>query len=193
VNEGRWRLRVTSQTLGVGPVSLGVRVTFDDHTVVRSAPLKIDIAPPEFAGKAPGDHPLDEGKIATAATKGSHKEVKPIKLDGRLRGLKDVQHLTMAGQFTVTRSGFYELVVTGAGEISLAVDARPLLSGQAMNRKQTRFLPLSLEQGSHDMKIEFSPADNRPYLKLILEGDQVATIPEVKVVRDIRKQVNATP
>ena len=193
VNEGRWRLRVASQMLGVGPVSLGVRVTFDDNTMVRSAPLKIDIVPPEFAGKAPGDHLLDEGEIKTAATKGSHKEVKPIKLDGRLRSLKDVQHLTMAGQFTVTRSGFYELVVTGAGEISLAVDAHPLLSSQTMNRKQTRFLPLSLEQGSHDLKIEFLPADNRPYLKLILEGDQVATIPEVNVARDIRKQVNAAP
>ena len=193
VKDGRWRLQVASQLLGVGPVSPGVRVTFDDGTVVRSAPLEIDIALPEFTGKAPGTHRLDDGEIETAATEDNHKEVKPIKLNGKLRNLKGVQHLTMAGQFTVARSGFFELVVTGAGEISLAVNDRPLLSSQTMNRKQTRFFPLSLEQGSHDLKIEFSPAGKQPYLKLILEGDQVATIPEVKVVSDVRKQASATP
>jgi hypothetical protein len=188
VKDGRWRLQVASRILGVGPVSPGVRVTFDDNTVVRSAPLKIDIAPPEFAGKATGTRRLDDGEIETAATEHNNKEVKPVKLDGKLPNLEGVQHLTMAGQFTVARSGFYELVVTGTGKISLAVNDRPLLSSQTMNRKQPRFFPLSLEQGSHDLKIEFSPADKRPYLKLILEGDQVATIPEVRVVSDIRKE-----
>jgi len=193
VKNGRWRLQVTSQMLGVGPVSLGVRVTFNDHIVVRSTPLKIDITPPAFVGKAPGTHRLNTGEIGTVETEGNHKEVNPVKLNGRLRNLKNVQHLTMTGQFTVARSGFFELVVIAAGKISLVVDNRPLLSDQVMDRKQTRFFPLALGQGSHDLKIEFSPADNRPYLKLILEGDQVATIPEVEVIRDIRKQAKAKP
>jgi hypothetical protein len=182
VKDGRWLLQLASQMLGVGPVSLGVRVTFDDNIIVRSAPLKIDIAPPEFTWKATATHRLDDGEIETAATEDNHKKVKPVKLDGQLRNIKDVQHLTMAGQFTVARSGFFELVVTGGGKISLAVGEHSLLSSQTINRKQTRFFPLSLEQGLHDLKIEFSPADKRPYLKLILEGDQVATIPEVEVV-----------
>jgi hypothetical protein len=193
VKDGRWRLQFASQVLGVGPVSLGVHVAFDDNTVVRSAPLKIDITLPEFTGKAPGTHHIGTGKIEAAETEGNHKEANPIKLSGSLSSLKDAQHLTMAGQFTVARSGFYELVVTGTGEISLVVNDRPLLSSETMNRKQTRFFPLSLEQGSHDLKIEFSPADKRPYLKLILEGDQVATIPEVEVLRDVSKEVNALP
>jgi len=62
-----------------------------------------------------------------------------------------------------------------------------------MDRKQTRFFPLALEQGSHDLQIEFSPADKRPYLKLILEGAQVATIPEVEVVRDSSRESNVRP
>ena len=193
VNGGRWRLQVASQMLGVGPVSLGVHVTFDDNTVVRSAPLEIKIVPPELAGKAPGTDQHDAGKIETTANEGDLKEVKPIKLDGRLRNLKDVQHLTMAGQFTVARSGFYELVVSGEGKISVIVDNHTRLSDQDIDMKQTRFFPLALEQGPHDLQIEFSPADNRPYLKLILEGDQVATIPEVRVVKDIRKKENAAP
>jgi hypothetical protein len=188
VKDGRWRLQLASRMLGVGPVSLGVRVAFDDNTVVRSAPLKIDITPPAFTGKAPGTYQLDTGKMETAATKDNHKEANLIKLNGGLRSLENVQHLTMAGQFTVDGSGFFELVVTGAGKISLVVDNHSLLSDQSMDRKQTRFFPLALEQGLHDLQIEFSPADNRPYLKLILEGDQVATIPEVEVVRETRKQ-----
>jgi len=193
VKEGRWRLQFAAQMLGVGPASLGVRVAFDDKTVVRSAPLKIDIMPPGFAGKAPDTQQVNTGKTAPAATKGKHKEDGPIKLNGRLRNVKDVQHLSMAGQFTVAQSGFFELVVAAGGKISLVVDNRPLLSGQSMDRKQTRFFPLALEQGSHNLQIEFSPADKRPYLKLILEGAQVATIPEVEVVRDVRKPSNVIP
>jgi hypothetical protein len=193
VNGGRWRLQIDSQILGAGPVSLDVRVAFDDNTVVRSAPLKIDIAPPEFTGKAASTQRLDPGKIETAETEGKPKESNPVKLGGKLRDITDVQHLTMAGQFAVAHSGFFELVVSGAGEISLAVDARPLLSNQTLVNKQTRFFPLALEHGPHDLKIEFSPADNRPYLKLMLEGDQVATIPEVRMVSEIRNKANATP
>ena len=193
VKDGNWRMQIASQMLGVGPVSLGVRVTFDDNTVVRSAPLKIDTAPPAFTGKATGTHRLDAGKPETAGTEGQHTEVKPIKLNGKLRKLKKVQDLAMEGGFTVAQSGFFELVVTGAGKISLAVDHHPLLSNETMDRNQTRFFPLALEQGLHDLKIEFLPADNRPYLKLILEGDQVATIPEVRMVSDIHKQENVTP
>ncbi|MDX2457975.1 MAG: hypothetical protein QNL87_10750 [Gammaproteobacteria bacterium] len=188
VNKGRWRLRIASQMLGVGPVSLGVHVAFDDNTVVRSAPLKIDITPPVFTGKAPGTPQLDTGKIETAGIKGNRKEANTVKLRGKLRDLPDAQHHTMAGQFMVAQSGFFELVVTGTGKISLAVDDHPLLSNQTMNREQTRYFPLVLEQGSHDLKVEYTPADNRPYLHVMLEGDQVATIPEVEVVRDIRKQ-----
>jgi hypothetical protein len=193
VLEGHWQLQADSKMLGLGPVSLNVRVAFDDTAVVRSAPLKIDIAPPEFAGKKPGTSRPDPGTIQATETGDTHDEAKPVKLDGRLKDLVDLQHVILAGQLTVERSGFFELVVTGAGEISIAVDGHALLSNQGMDRKQTRYLPLALEQGPHDLKIEFAPADNRPYLKLILEGDQVASIPEVRVLSDIRRQADATP
>ncbi len=193
VNGGRWQLRVGSRRLGVGPVSLGVRVTFDDGTVVRSAPLKIDIAPPKLAVKAADPHRPGPEKMEAAGTEGNLKEAKRVKLNGKLGNLTGVQHLGMAGQFTVARVGLFELVITGSGEISLAVDDRPLLSGQGLDRKQTRFSTLALERGPHDLKIEFSPADKTPYLKLVLEGDQVATVPELRVVSDDRMRANATP
>ena len=64
---------------------------------------------------------------------------------------------------------------------------------QTMKRQQPRYFPLALEQGEHDLKVEFSPADKRPYLHVMLEGDQVATIPEVEVVGDVRRQTTSGP
>jgi len=193
VNAGRWQLQLASRPLGVGQVSLGVRVVFGDNRVVRSAPLKIEIAPPEFARKAPGSNRPDPEKPEATATGSNKKELTQVRLDGKLRNLTAAQHITLAGKLTVERSGFYELVASGAGEITLVVDTRTLLSNQTMDREQIQYFPLALEDGPHDLTIEFSPADNSPYLKLILEGDQVATIPEVRVVREIHKKANAKP
>ena len=91
----------------------------------------------------------------------------------------------MTGQLTVTHAGFYELVVSGDGKLSLAIDDRPPLSGQDVKKESTKFVPLALEQGRHALKIEFSPAGNRPYLHVMLEGDQIATIPEVIITKKI--------
>jgi hypothetical protein len=193
VKDGRWRLQLASQTLGVGTVPLGVRVVFDGTSVVRSVPLKIDIEPPETGWKATGTHRQDKGERATAANAGDFKEAKRIKLAGRLGKLQNVQRLAMVGGFTVERSGFYQLVVSGQGKLSLALDARPLLSSQTMNREQTRYFPLALEQGLHDLTIEYFPDNNRTYLHVMLEGDQVATIPAVEVLTEVRQQANVSP
>jgi len=193
VNGGHWQLQLASRPLGVGQVSLGVRVVYDDNRVVRSAPLKIEIAAPEITGKAAGTKRPGPEETGTDATGGNNQKPKLVKLDGKLRNMTAVQHIDMAGQFTVERSGFYELVVSGAGDISLAVDARSLLSNQTMGREQTRYFPLALEDGPHDLAIEFSPADKRPHLSLILEGEGVATIPEVRVIRKIPGKTKHRP
>jgi len=193
VQAGRWRLRVASQSLGVGPVSLGVRVVFGDDTVVRSAPLKVEIMPPESAGKAPGNYHGNAEKIAPAGSASDHKAFNTVRLRGRLRGLPAAQYYIMTGQFVVADAGFFELVVSGTGKVSLAVDAGPLLSGQVMDREQTRYFPLALQQGAHDLKIEYSPADKEPYLHVMLEGDQPATIPEVEVIGVVHKQSTVMP
>jgi len=179
VNDGRWQLQIKSQMLGPGPVSLAVRVTFDDKVVVRSTPMNIDIMPPEPDLKAVNSLPAEAGKIMAIGD--NSNEDKPVKLSGRLRNLKKVRHLTMTGQLTVTHAGFYELVVSADGKLSLAIDDHPLLSEQDIKKDSTQFFPLALEQGTHVLKIEFSPAGNKPYLHVMLEGDQIATIPEVSV------------
>jgi hypothetical protein len=53
---------------------------------------------------------------------------------------------------------------------------------------------VALSEGTHQLDIEFSPADRRPYLKLVLEGDQAAITPEVRIVRKVSgKPAGARP
>lgn len=193
VNGGRWQLQLDSQLPGTGQVTLGVRAVFEDNSVVRSAPLKIDIEPPEFVRKVAGAHRADPGKTETTAAGSNGKAPGLVKLDGNPRNLNAAQHITMAGELMIDRSGFYELVVSGEGELSIAIDAHSVLSNRTVVREKTGYFPLALERGPHELEIEFSPAGKRAYLKLILEGDQVATMPEVRIVREIPRQANATP
>jgi hypothetical protein len=193
VEDGRWRLSVASQMLGVGQVSLGVRLAYEDNAVLRSAPLTVDITPPAVALKADRKPAEAPEKTQTVKVESNHKAVKLIKLNGQLGNLKNLQHLTMVGKFTVARSGFYELVVNWAGTIRLDIGGHTLLSSQMSGKKETRYLPLGLEQGSYDLHIELSPAGRKPYVNLVLEGDQVATIPEVKLVNYTPKKSKAMP
>ena len=192
IKDGRWEARIASQQLGVGTVTLGVRVAFIDNKVVRSAPVKLEIAPLMPAGKGPDIHQPEQGP-ATTGTSHHGKEKSALNQDGSLRRYPDSRHLILEGQFTADRSGLYEFVLVGEGEASLTVDTLPLLSKEILEKKHTRFLPLALEMGTHTLKIEYSPAERKPHLKLMLQGDQVATIPELKVVRNDPGKTDANP
>jgi len=183
VNGGHWQLQLDTSWLGVGQVSLGVHVAFEDNSVVRSVPMKIEVVPPELSGPPADSNRQAVETTGKAGTGTTSKAVEQLELNGALGKLHDVQHLTLAGQFAAARSGYYELVVLGAGDISLAIDGRSLLSNRTMDREQARYIPLGLESGPHDLQIEYSPADKVPYLQLILEGDQIATTLKAGVTR----------
>jgi hypothetical protein len=138
--------------------------------VLRSPPVKTSIIPPDFraTGKAPG---------------AGGRQEQSLKLDGNLDGVPDTGHLDMAGELAIEQTGFFELVVIGSGEISLAVDGQPVMEKQPIERKQARFFPLSLAAGRHHLRVGFTPEENgRPYLKIMLQGDQVASMAEVSLV-----------
>jgi hypothetical protein len=189
VRHGRWQLQVDSYRLGTGPVSLGLRVTFNDNSVVRSAPLKIEIEPPELTARASGKSRSHQDTDQKTSPKENDNSL--VKLDGSLRNPPSKGRLTMTGHFTIANSGFYELVTIGEGELSLTVDSIPLLSRHLLEREKPRFIPLTLEQGQHELAIEYRPAAKRPYLKLVVEGDQVGFIPEVKPIRNTSANTSA--
>ena len=179
VKDGHWQLQVPAQRVGIGPVTLGVHILFDDKSVLRSPPVKTSIIPPDFraTGKAPG---------------AGGRQEQSLKLDGNLDGVPDTGHLDMAGELAIEQTGFFELVVIGSGEISLAVDGQPVMEKQPIERKQARFFPLSLAAGRHHLRVGFTPEENgRPYLKIMLQGDQVASMAEVSLVGGTDSKVNA--
>ena len=193
VSDGRWKLDTAARSVGPGPVSLGVRASFEDGTVVRSDPVRLRIAPAPVAGKVAGPQQPDP---ETGSPDSEHAGEAPrtVVLNGKLRTQAGTERLTLEGQVTIRRSGLYELVIASAGEISLAVDERPLLDRQVLDRKRTWYIPVALSEGTHQLDIEFSPADRRPYLKLVLEGDQAAITPEVRIVRKVSgKPAGARP
>jgi hypothetical protein len=193
VNKGRWQLQTAAKLLGVGPVSLGVRASFADQSVVRSEPLTFDITPPALtAHTATIEQPTDATNEPGEASEEGHK-TKIIKPDGLLRNVPNETQLAMEGDFKVERSGFYQLVVVADGTLSLAVDGRSLLANETLHKKQTHYLPLSLEQGFHRLEIEFLPARKKPDLQVILEGDQIATVPELRLVSDVAGKTDTQP
>jgi hypothetical protein len=192
VSGNHWKLEIDSSQLGIGPVTLGVRASFHDNTVVRSKPLKLDIAPPLPVG-SPLETRNPNRESGTLAAAQQEDGMETVRLSGNLRNYSDTTHLSLEGQLVIERAGFYELVVTAPGEISLAVDNTSLLSNQALSGRETRFLPVSLQPGVHRLDIEFSPAGRQPHLKLMIEGEQVALMPKVRVVSAIRNAADTQP
>ena len=171
VNDGRWQLQIPSSRLGIGPVSLGVRVTFDSGIVVRSNPLQLEVEPPMYMA----------GTDTVTADKNKEK---PVKLNGRLPKVTGQQQLDMSGQLKINRSGFFQLVLSGSGKITIEISNRPLLTDQSIDRQKTSFFPLALQEGLHDLKIRFTPSTKRPYLNVMLEGDQPTIVPEVRIAEN---------
>ena len=111
----------------------------------------------------------------------NREQTRSIRLDGNLGKVANAEHLTMAGEFTIHQAGFYEFVVQVTGDVSLSLDGEPLRSIGRAEPKKTAFIPLSLAQGDHNLGVDYTPGDNKPYLKIILEGDQPPMIPEVRI------------
>jgi uncharacterized protein (TIGR03790 family) len=175
IKQGRWQFDIDCRQLGTGPVTLRADATFLDKTVTRSKPIKLHILPPPPSGKVITETGQTASKTST------------VRLRGNLRDYENVEYLIMDGQLTAEETGFYEIVVTGPGKISLAVDDISLLSNETLGHKQTRFLPITLAKGTHTLKIEFSPDGNRAQLRVVLEGEHKPVIPEVRVVKAVRK------
>jgi hypothetical protein len=92
----------------------------------------------------------------------------------------------MSGDFTIHQSGFYEFVVQATGDVKLSIDGEAFRSIERVESMKTAFLPLSLAPGVHTLGVDYTPRDkknrHRPYLKIILEGDQRPMNPEVRIL-----------
>ena len=180
----RWQVRIPSQQLGIGPVSLVARARYEDRSVARSAPVRVKIIPADFRKSPRPESRLDASHSGTSGDMRTDKTAKSIRLDGKLGKVANADHLTMAGEFTIHQAGFYEFAIQATGVIALSIDGEPFRSIGRAEPKKTAFIPLSLAPGLHTLGINYTPGDKKPYLKIILEGDQRPVNPEVRIRED---------
>jgi hypothetical protein len=180
VSGGHWQVDIASLQLGIGPVSLVARARYEDRSVVRSAPMRIELSPPDFRINLQPASEQNTLHSVMPGDMGNDKTDRPIRLVGTLGKVAEADHLAMHGGFTIHQAGFFEFVVEVSGEITLSVDGEPLWSIARGEPMHTAFIPLSLAQGDHALGVDYRPVD-KPYLKIILEGDQTPVIPEVRI------------
>ncbi len=181
VTGGRWRVRIPTQPLGLGPVALDVRASFADRSVVRSAPVRMELSPPEFRVNPPSAEGEDKLHEGVPGDKSTREQTGSVRLAGNLGKFTNAHHLTMAGEFTIQEAGFYEFVVQANGDVSLSLDGESLESIGRAERKQPVFIPLGLARGKHHLGVEYTPGANKPYLRITMEGDQLTMIPKVRI------------
>jgi uncharacterized protein (TIGR03790 family) len=181
VTRGRWQVRVPSQQLGIGRVLLIARGRFADRSVVRSAPVNVEISPADFRVVTPSARVQDAPHDEAPGDMANGDATKPLRLDGKLGKAANADQLSMTGEFTIRQAGFYEFVVQVSGAVTLSIDGEVLHSIRRAGPKKTAFIPLSLAAGEHTLGLEYTPGGYQPYLKIILEGDEPGRIPEVRL------------
>ena len=121
--------------------------------------------------------PSAEGLSAIAYDKeGKAHQLVIGKLDGPLKALRKDKlkagRLRLDGYFHVAEPGFYQLAVKASGDLRLSVNDRMLLEQRLSLHEGEAFLPLSLQRGWYKLGVDLV-ISNRPFLKVVLGGDQV--------------------
>lgn len=181
VTGGHWQVRIPSQQLGIGPVSLIARARYEDRSVVRSAPVRVEVSPPDFLASLRTTSVPDTPHSEISGDIHNDKTAKPIRLTGKLGKVATAEHLLMSGEFTIHQTGFYEFAIQATGDVNLSIDGEAPRPFERVESMKTAFLPLSLAPGVHTLEVDYTPGDNKPYLKIILEGDQPPMNPEVRI------------
>ena len=178
VKGDQWQVRFSSRLPGMGPVTLRARLMLKDGRTVRSEPIKLDVVGQQLI------QALDQSAAQGAKGRVSGGKAGTVKLKGRLKQANNQNPVIVEGEFTVERSGFFQLVLTAAGRIRVDIDGESHLPTTLVSMDDTSFIPLALEEGRHVFRMELEPGTGkRPILRAVLEGDQVATVLSGKILK----------
>ncbi len=181
VEDSRWQTTIPAKMLGIGPVSFFVKAYFPGGATVRSDPVGLSIGVPDSWAPAMDEKPTADGLSAVVYDEQGKEHHLVIKqLNGRLNGLRKQLHkkklkarqLKLDGFFYVAKPGFYQLAVAASGDLSISVNDQILLDNHLATRKENAFIPISLKRGWFKLGINLVNS-GRPFLKVILAGDQV--------------------
>ena len=144
---------------------------------MRSDPVELSIGVPEALEAAMDEQPPADGLRALVYDKeGKQHQLVIGQLNGSLKELRNnklkARQLRLDGFFHVSNAGFYQLAVKADGDLSISLNDRTLLDKRLSVKEDEAFLPVSLKQGWYKLGIDLVVA-GRPYLKVVLGGDQV--------------------
>jgi hypothetical protein len=172
VEDGQWTVTIASRALGMGEVPLYVRAFYGDGATARSCAVTAKVRPPP---RLLADGKLDGEYQPGFAVHGySADPLVAEKLDGRLKGLDDDHDATLrfAGEFKVTKPGFYQLSLAGKGWLRVKVDGRLQAEQSLTDKGAGLFIPLNLGGGWHGLELELT-TKGKPIVRARLGGEQV--------------------
>jgi hypothetical protein len=188
VENGGWELRGSSQSTGMGDVSLFVIASFQDGTTYRSKPIDIRIEKPALLAAINRDRKSNKKglKAEVRYNPERNREVVIKKLKGPFSELgkdkKGISSMQFEGEFYVDKKGFYQLVISTRGHVKVQIDSSAKLDAKMEAGDGDLFLPLNLESGWHSLVIELTPK-GLPRLRAVLSGAQVAAVLEGDMLR----------
>ena len=194
VKNGKWKIMIPGELLGIGSVSLSAIATLSNGDHIYKEAFLVNIKPAPNNSALNGETPGEPGFLATLQYENAGKEYRKLeKLDGRYENLIDEKALPediqIDGHFRVDESGFYQITISTKGEITISVDGQLYLRGAPTKEYGLVYIPVFLDKGWHEISMQPTPGGMRK-LTVLLSGGQVPVILGGKQVRHTREPLN---
>ncbi len=168
------RLTFASEALGPGPLLLRPRLTLSDGRPWLAAPIEVMVEMPEGVGEGkPGAGPTVPALRAVAEEVGGER----AHLLGAKFGPIEARRVRIDGEIEAPADGFYQLLVSGNGTLTLTVAGQPLCKQAKL--VDTLFLPMQLKKGWHPIALDLEPPVPAR-LELLLGGAVVLGEPALR-------------
>ncbi len=194
VKAGAFKLEVDTLTLGPAPVALVARARYAAGPAARSAPLTFAVAAPADKppakpakpkkpkdAKAPAAGSTGLKLVATDEKKKAHEGLLPALTDEALtKALADLKvpqpkTLILEGEIQVASDGFYQLILTTTGAVSVEWAGQRALETADAGPSRLAFAAAHLKAGWNAIRLTLTPT-GPPRLSALL-GGHVVTAP----------------
>lgn len=190
VRAGAYELRVPSRMLGLGETRVVAHARFKEGVGAVSEPVALAIAADSAPAKPTKPAKPPKGKPGPTTVAGllltvvdEKKKEQTIALpaltpEALTKALSDLKQpeparLTLEGEIEVPADGFYQLVLTSRGKVSLTWNEQAALDRAEAGPTRLAFGAAQLKAGWNPIRLVLEP-DGAPQLSALLSGAQVA-------------------
>ena len=181
------RCSVDTAELGPGPVRIVPVAVLGGGGVWRCEPVDLVVEIPKPVPSKVADRKTSPGLLAEVTPAKGKKPVVITYLGAAAKGKKRLQdlpalssakRLELEGEIHAPEEGMLELVVNGSGKLTISVARRELAKDLELGPEQA-YLPVSLGEGWHPIRIEYTPR-GRPRLEIMITGDVPYAAPRLR-------------